>query len=362
MKKLVTILIFQTILILSLTACKTKDKDSLSDSTLVPDVSDITLDLIEDSLSEDEEPINNNIPEPTPSAEVQVVDMAKDQVEDTAYLEDITLLVSDDFLMEIDDVFSITGRGVVVVGKISSGSISVGAEIYLFDPQTNNKRTVRIGGIEIFRELIESAYAGDIVGILLSDLERTDLKAGDFLASKESIHDYFVGEITFFEEKDQDFYKNTFDASCIFTTSDTTCRISFIEDTLNEDGTIVAEVNMVTGLPLMIDSEFSIYYDGIIASGKINSFEKYIDENSGTDDERTGITVILVDCGDRKVNVIKELRDILECGLKEAKDLVDQAPSVISENLSIEEAENIRTRLEELGAKTKIVDEDQDEE
>ena len=71
-------------------------------------------------------------------------------------------------------------------------------------------------------------------------------------------------------------------------------------------------------------------------------------------EEQTEFTVSLEVVGDNKINVIKEIRAITGLGLKEAKDLVDGAPKNVKENVSKEEAESIKTKLEAVGAKVKL--------
>lgn len=66
------------------------------------------------------------------------------------------------------------------------------------------------------------------------------------------------------------------------------------------------------------------------------------------------VTVTLVDCGDKKIQVLKAVREVTGLGLKEAKDLVDAAPKPVKENIDREEAEKIKKALEEQGAKVEI--------
>ncbi|MBU0479342.1 50S ribosomal protein L7/L12 [bacterium] len=66
--------------------------------------------------------------------------------------------------------------------------------------------------------------------------------------------------------------------------------------------------------------------------------------------EKTTFTVLLKQFGDKKIQVIKEVRAITELGLKEAKDLVESAPKPIKENISKEEAEELKKKLEAVGA------------
>src|SRR5579859_6426224 len=71
-------------------------------------------------------------------------------------------------------------------------------------------------------------------------------------------------------------------------------------------------------------------------------------------EEKTDFDVILADAGDKKINVIKEVRAITGLGLKEAKDLVEAAPKTVKEGVNKEEAEKIKKVLEEAGAKVEV--------
>jgi large subunit ribosomal protein L7/L12 len=71
-------------------------------------------------------------------------------------------------------------------------------------------------------------------------------------------------------------------------------------------------------------------------------------------EEQTEFTVMLMEVGDKKINVIKEVRTITNLGLKEAKDLVEGAPKPVKEGVSKDEAEKIKKVLEENGAKVEI--------
>ena len=71
-------------------------------------------------------------------------------------------------------------------------------------------------------------------------------------------------------------------------------------------------------------------------------------------EEKTEFNIILADAGANKINVIKEVRAITGLGLKEAKDLVDQAPKPVKEGVSKEEAESIKAKLTEAGAEVEV--------
>ena len=69
---------------------------------------------------------------------------------------------------------------------------------------------------------------------------------------------------------------------------------------------------------------------------------------------QTEFTVMLIDGGDKRINVIKEVRAITGLGLKEAKDLVDGAPNAVKEGIPREEADSIKAQLEEAGASVEV--------
>ena len=71
-------------------------------------------------------------------------------------------------------------------------------------------------------------------------------------------------------------------------------------------------------------------------------------------EEKTEFAVHLTSAGDKKINVIKVVREVTSLGLKEAKDLVDGAPKVVKEGISKEEAETIKKKFEEVGAQVEI--------
>jgi large subunit ribosomal protein L7/L12 len=71
-------------------------------------------------------------------------------------------------------------------------------------------------------------------------------------------------------------------------------------------------------------------------------------------EEKTEFTVMLTAFGDKKINVIKAVREVTNLGLKEAKDLVEGAPAAVKEAVSKQEAETIKKKLEEAGATAEI--------
>merc|ERR1712072_1388908 len=77
-------------------------------------------------------------------------------------------------------------------------------------------------------------------------------------------------------------------------------------------------------------------------------------DNAAAAEEKTEFEVVLSAIGDKKINVIKEVRTITGLGLKEAKDLVEAAPKPVKEGVSKDEAEEIKKKLEEAGASVEV--------
>jgi len=74
----------------------------------------------------------------------------------------------------------------------------------------------------------------------------------------------------------------------------------------------------------------------------------------GAEEKKESVSVILKDAGQAKVQIIKEIKEIMGLGLKEAKDLVDAAPKALKENIPVAEAEEIKKKLEEAGATVEV--------
>jgi elongation factor Tu len=99
------------------------------------------------------------------------------------------------FLMAIEDVFSISGRGTVVTGRINRGIVKVGDEIEIVGIKATQKTTCT--GVEMFRKLLDEGRAGENVGVLLRGTKREDVERGQVLAKPSTItpHTKFEGEV-----------------------------------------------------------------------------------------------------------------------------------------------------------------------
>jgi len=100
------------------------------------------------------------------------------------------------FLMPVEDVFSIKGRGTVGTGRIERGKVRVGEEVEIIGLSKDTKKTV-VTGVEMFNKTLDDGQAGDNVGLLLRGVERTDLERGQVIAKPGSItpHTKFMSEV-----------------------------------------------------------------------------------------------------------------------------------------------------------------------
>jgi len=100
------------------------------------------------------------------------------------------------FLMPVEDVFSITGRGTVATGRIETGVVHTGDELQLIGLGAEGRKTV-CTGVEMFRKILDDGQAGDNVGLLLRGVDKKEIKRGQILAKPGSItpHTKFKAEV-----------------------------------------------------------------------------------------------------------------------------------------------------------------------
>jgi elongation factor Tu len=112
-----------------------------------------------------------------------------------SYIPEPERAIDGDYLMPVEDVFSISGRGTVVTGRIERGIIKVGEEIEIVGIKETQKTTCT--GVEMFRKLLDEGRAGDNVGILLRGTKREDVERGQVLCKPGSItpHTKFEAEV-----------------------------------------------------------------------------------------------------------------------------------------------------------------------
>ena len=167
------------------------------------------------------------------------------------------------FLMPIEDVFSISGRGTVCTGRIEQGIVKVGDEIEIVGIKDTVKTTIT--GVEMFRKLLDSGQAGDNVGALLRGTKREDVERGQVLCKPGSInpHTKFTGEAyilskdeggrhtPFFTNYRPQFYFRTTDVTGVVTLPSGT-EMVMPGDNVNIDVTLIAPIAMSEGLRFAI--------------------------------------------------------------------------------------------------------------
>ena len=104
--------------------------------------------------------------------------------------------VDQPFLMPVEDVFSITGRGTVATGRVERGVVKVSDEVEIVGIAKETRKTV-ITGVEMFRKLLDQAEAGDNIGVLLRGIQRNEIERGQVLAKPGTIHPHtkFKGQV-----------------------------------------------------------------------------------------------------------------------------------------------------------------------
>ena len=100
------------------------------------------------------------------------------------------------FLMPVEDVFSITGRGTVATGRIETGVINTSEEVQIIGLGSEGRKSV-VTGVEMFRKILDRGEAGDNVGLLLRGIDKDEIKRGMVIAKPNSVkpHDHFKASV-----------------------------------------------------------------------------------------------------------------------------------------------------------------------
>ena len=182
------------------------------------------------------------------------------------------------FLMPVEDVFSITGRGTVATGKVERGTISVGEEIEIVGLSTERKKSV-VTGVEMFRKILDTAEAGDNAGILLRGINKTDIKRGQVLAKPGTInpHTKFTAEVYVLTKEEggrhTPFFKG-YRPQFFFRTTDVTGIIELPEGTemVMPGDNIKMTIELITPIAIEEGLRFAIREGGrTVGSGIVSS-------------------------------------------------------------------------------------------
>jgi len=161
------------------------------------------------------------------------------------------------FLMPVEDVFSITGRGTVATGRIERGIVNTGEEVAIIGLKAENLKSV-CTGVEMFRKILDKGMAGDNVGILLRGVDKTAIERGMVIAKPGSItpHTKFKAEVYVLSEKEGGRHKpffNNYRPQFYLRTTDVTGSIMLnegVEMIMPGDNT---EINVELIYPVAMD-------------------------------------------------------------------------------------------------------------
>ena len=184
-----------------------------------------------------------------------------------SYIPEPERVIDKPFLMPVEDVFSISGRGTVVTGRIERGIVKVGEEVEIVGLRDTTKTIVT--GVEMFRKLLDQGQAGDNVGCLLRGTKRDDVERGQVLAKPGSInpHKKFKCEV-YVLNKDEGGrhtpFFNNYRPQFYFRTTDVTGSIKLKEGTemVMPGDNVAMEVELITPIAMEKEVRFAIREGG----------------------------------------------------------------------------------------------------
>ena len=201
-----------------------------------------------------------------------IVDLMK-AVDD--YIPEPQRLLDQPFLMPIEDVFSIEGRGTVVTGRVERGKVKVGQEIELVGLKPTTKTTVT--GVEMFRKILDEGEAGDNVGCLLRGIKKDDVDRGQVLAVPGSItpHTKFKAEVYVLSKEEGGRHTpffNGYRPQFYFRTTDVTGVITLPEGTemVMPGDNITMDVELIQPIAMEKTLQFAIREGGrTVGAGRV---------------------------------------------------------------------------------------------
>ena len=185
------------------------------------------------------------------------------------------------FLMPVEDVFTISGRGTVATGRVERGVLKLSEEVEIVGLTDEKKKTV-VTGIEMFRKLLDFAEAGDNIGTLLRGVAKTDIERGQVLCKPGSIHPHtkFVGQV-YVLSKDEGGrhtpFFNNYRPQFYFRTTDVTGVITLPEGTemCMPGDNVDMKVELITPIAIEKGLRFAIREGGrTVGSGVVIAIEE----------------------------------------------------------------------------------------
>jgi elongation factor Tu len=211
------------------------------------------------------------------AAEAQVLELM--EAVDT-FFEEPERALDKPFIMPIEDVFSITGRGTVVTGRIEGGKVNVGDTIEIVGLKDTTSTTVT--GVEMFRKLLDEGQAGDNVGVLLRGTKKEEVERGQVLAAPGSItpHTDFEAQVYVLSKEEGGRHTpffNNYRPQFYFRTTDVTGAVSLpdgVEMVMPGDNT---EMSVELIQPIAMDEglKFAIREGGrTVGAGRVTKINK----------------------------------------------------------------------------------------
>ena len=180
------------------------------------------------------------------------------------------------FLMPVEDVFSITGRGTVATGRVERGTVKVNDEVEIVGLSDEKKKSV-VTGVEMFHKLLPQAEAGDNIGILLRGIDKKEIERGQVVCAPGSVHPHtkFKGQVYVLTEKEGGRSKPFFSGyrpQFYFRTTDVTGIIELPADVdmCRPGDNVVMDVNLITPIAMEKGLRFAIREGGrTVGSGVV---------------------------------------------------------------------------------------------
>jgi elongation factor Tu len=185
------------------------------------------------------------------------------------------------FLMPVEDVFTITGRGTVATGRVERGTLKVGDEVEIVGLAEETRKTVATG-IEMFRKLLDSAQAGDNIGALLRGVDRKDIERGQVLAKPGSItpHTSFKAEVYVLTKEEGGRHTpffNGYRPQFYFRTTDVTgvCKLPEGTEMVMPGDNITMEIELISPIAIEDGTRFAIREGGrTVGAGVVTQITK----------------------------------------------------------------------------------------
>ena len=185
------------------------------------------------------------------------------------------------FLMPVEDVFTITGRGTVATGRVERGQLKTGDEVEIIGLTEERKKSV-VTGIEMFRKTLDYAEAGDNIGALLRGIQRTEIERGQVLCKPGTIHPHtkFRGQVYVLKKEEggrHTAFFNNYRPQFYFRTTDVTGVITLPEgvEMCMPGDNVEMDVELITPIAIEEGLRFAIREGGrTVGSGvvtKINA-------------------------------------------------------------------------------------------